>query len=223
MHKIRPPQRILMALVGTTLTTALLLSGCGAGADKNMTQGPPAGQTIPEKRPAQDNLKPGDNNGTGDVTGPEATPPNPADNEIGQPTAPNPTPNGPLTAEQFFQFVPDRSSLPEAIQTWYDNGRQQEGAFVVDATTQRYLLISAGTRPTGGYSLTVDKTVESKNGWRLEVVLDKPSPGAIVTQVVTYPSLLFELPAGADDIEVILHDGNQSRALPITSGPDETH
>jgi hypothetical protein len=59
----------------------------------------------------------------------------------------------------------------------------------IDWKKQMVIVISAGQKPTGGYSVEV-KSLEVKDGklvvnWKL----NSPAPGSIVAQVITHPGL----------------------------------
>lgn len=231
MRSAHSRRRRAWVIMTTIAAASVLLSGCGA------SKSPPPEQTT-VSRPASDppaaaapavadgrdpaaasapgeletaaagQAVAGGNGGSGNPAGAE---PPPAGSGVAD--------DVPLVAESEadeFLLVADFASLPEWVQRWHDANREFAGAFQVSADGQSYLLISAGAMPTGGYSLSVRSLTATESGWRLEVELHQPSPHAMVTQVVTYPSLFFTAPAG--DIEVILHDGFQSRVLPLNEG-----
>lgn len=57
------------------------------------------------------------------------------------------------------------------------------------------LLISMGTRPTGGYGITVPAQAPMEDGEvRLQVEFQVPAPDALVTQALTSPCVLVALP-----------------------------
>ena len=77
---------------------------------------------------------------------------------------------------------------------WYDANYKQEGVFTFDKDGKSYLLICAGEKTTGGY--TIDNVVLTGNENNIEVSADLhvPAEGALVTQAITYPNLLLRIP-----------------------------
>ncbi|GAA4710076.1 protease complex subunit PrcB family protein [Brevibacillus fulvus] len=73
--------------------------------------------------------------------------------------------------------------------------RPSGGDRLVRADGKFYLVISLGQRPTGGYSLQLQKMDQLANGeWQITVAEQKPQPGMMTTQVITYPTLVIALP-----------------------------
>lgn len=241
MMRTRRPTRKSVWLAVTAVTAAsLLLTACGASKspppDQIAAPGPEADSPVSEVAAAEAGTEiipsipatsllpaPADgSDGSGDMDdasdGRDGGSGNPARDDSGEAgrgaAAQAQAETEP--ADDEFLLVADFASLPVAVQRWHDAKREHEGAFQLNDGGQSYLLISAGAMPTGGYSLTLRSLTETSTGWRLEVELHKPSPNAMVTQVVTYPSLFFTAPPG--DVEVILYEGGQSRTLPLNAG-----
>lgn len=233
MHTKRPRRKSISLALTAVTTASLLLTGCGASKSPPPEQIAVTGhegdsttaeagadqierETIPSL-PAT-SLLPAPPEGSDDSSEGAGGSGNPAGADSGEPDRGTASvlPAEAEPAADEFLLIADFFSLPENVQRWHDRQREHEGAFQITADGQSYLLISAGAMPTGGYSLTLRSLTETQSGWRLEVELHKPSPNAMVTQVVTYPSLFFTAPPG--DVEVILFEGSQSRALPLNAG-----
>ncbi|OAA31534.1 hypothetical protein AT15_05525 [Kosmotoga arenicorallina S304] len=79
-----------------------------------------------------------------------------------------------------------------------------------------FLIVSAGEKPTGGYSLEVGKVNLYKHKITMEATLTYPPKGAFVTQVLTYPAVMLKLPElleGEYELELVLlseQDGMRS-------------
>ncbi|TYC03043.1 MAG: protease complex subunit PrcB family protein [Kosmotoga sp.] len=56
-----------------------------------------------------------------------------------------------------------------------------------------YLLISAGEKPTGGYSLEINEVYKKGREFIVEATLNSPSKSDFVTQAFTYPQKVIEL------------------------------
>ena len=87
------------------------------------------------------------------------------------------------------------SDLPDEVRRWIVAKQHQKGVSLLPAGKARYLLISWGNRPTGGYEMHVS-SVERLPDWGLRVTvrLTKPNANEFVTQVITNPHLVLELP-----------------------------
>lgn len=60
-----------------------------------------------------------------------------------------------------------------------------------------------GQKPTGGYGLRFVSANSSGGTWRVTVELLQPAPGAILTQALTSPYLVLELPGPASRVEFV--------------------
>ncbi|MFO7881522.1 MAG: protease complex subunit PrcB family protein [Kosmotogaceae bacterium] len=62
-----------------------------------------------------------------------------------------------------------------------------------DADNNLHLLISAGEKPTGGYSLKVNEVYKKGRKFTVKATLNSPSETDFVTQAFTYPQKVIEL------------------------------
>jgi hypothetical protein len=60
-----------------------------------------------------------------------------------------------------------------------------------------------GQKPTGGYGVRFVSANLSGGTWRVTVELLQPAPGAILTQALTSPYLVLELPGPASRVEFV--------------------
>lgn len=73
--------------------------------------------------------------------------------------------------------------------------REKGGQTVVQDGTNTYLVIGAGQRSTGGYSLILDKIEKTVDGTLLVKVHEqKPKAGTMTTQVISYPTMVIAFP-----------------------------
>ncbi len=78
----------------------------------------------------------------------------------------------------------------------------------IDFRRQMMIAISAGLKPTGGFSVRVTKVVEeSQQGRPSRIVVhwrvQPPPPGAMVTQALTYPSIVIRLDRRFDAVDFV--------------------
>ncbi|WP_217349688.1 protease complex subunit PrcB family protein, partial [Meiothermus sp. PNK-Is4] len=60
-----------------------------------------------------------------------------------------------------------------------------------------------GQKPTGGYGVRFVGATSSAGNWRITVELLQPAPGTILTQALTSPYLILELPGAASQVEFV--------------------
>ena len=75
---------------------------------------------------------------------------------------------------------------------------------VVDFDTEIVVLASMGTRPTGGYSIEVASAAETVSGVVVTIVERSPGPTCLVSQAITNPTTLVQVPAAGREVELIV-------------------
>jgi hypothetical protein len=85
----------------------------------------------------------------------------------------------------------------------------------VDWTKQMVVVVSGGTRPTGGYSVEVLGAAVKDNKLIITWKLNAPKPGAIVTQALTHPVQTVLLPQfdGAVEFDPPMATGQLKKGL----------
>lgn len=100
------------------------------------------------------------------------------------------------------------------------NGTQELPS--VDFDREGVLLVWMGEKPTGGYNLALDpaKSLIQNQTAFVAVNWVEPPPGAVVTQVVTYPFLMVRmLGSGFDQIVVMDQHGRTRMRLDLSTNP----
>lgn len=69
----------------------------------------------------------------------------------------------------------------------------------VDFATQRVVLVTTGTRSTGGHRLELVEAVSDGTAVAVEVRHVAPGPGCLTTQQITRPALAISVPRSAGD------------------------
>lgn len=64
---------------------------------------------------------------------------------------------------------------------------------IVDFSSRRVALLSLGGRPTGGYSISVEKIEDYGEFIKASIVIKKPGSNCIVTQALTSPYQFVEV------------------------------
>lgn len=93
-------------------------------------------------------------------------------------------------------------NLAPDLEAWVENLKSKEGVFIKEEAGQRVVLISMGAKPTGGYSIKVERVHQTAQAWIIETTTHSPGPDDIVTQAITYPYQLIRIPDDGLKIEV---------------------
>lgn len=92
---------------------------------------------------------------------------------------------GAVRKDNFVRISYDK--LPQEIKAWVDNSREiylaQEKVF----GSKRYILVTYGTKPTGGYAVEIASVETSAAKISVEVKFTQPSRDQYVSQALTQP------------------------------------
>lgn len=64
----------------------------------------------------------------------------------------------------------------------------------VDFNQAYVIAVFAGTRPTGGYAISVEKVTDTEGARSVSLLLEKPGVGCITTQAITSPYQIIRVP-----------------------------
>lgn len=97
------------------------------------------------------------------------------------------------------------AAYPPAVQDALKKVRKAGGHVIVHVGDKTYVVVGAGQRPTGGYRLTLDQVKQTAgNSYEVRVREHKPAPGAMKTQVISFPTLVVALPHSHANVQVKL-------------------
>ncbi len=100
----------------------------------------------------------------------------------------------------------------ELLLEFYNKNYMTRGIYYVTDKDYMYVLVSAGEKPTGGYSLDIESVTEVTPGTvYVHAVLHSPEEGSVVTQVLTYPNQMLKFKKeGIEDVQWDLSGDIQS-------------
>lgn len=99
---------------------------------------------------------------------------------------------GPQLGQISFEVIqPDK--LPAEAAKWYQNNFAVDGLHSFTAGKDRYLLLSAGEKPTGGYAIEGLTLTGTEKEIEVKAKLKSPRSGDLVTMALTYPHVLIKL------------------------------
>jgi hypothetical protein len=187
-------------IVSLILITVSLFTGCSIFNRSNSTK-PPEEQRQEEKV------------SEGEITEPEQ-----------QMSAEKSRGNTPEEVTPEYEVIEDLDTLPKKIAETLEHLKRQRGYFVFnpkDYVTGNYLyvLISAGEKPTGGYSINIDSLTLQNN--TLKVVIKEQEPDARdgVIQVITYPLVVVKMYDLIEGIYVIDEDNKEFKEITTENLP----
>lgn len=106
-------------------------------------------------------------------------------------------------AKKLSYDIIDKSGLSNSnLKDWYEKSYQEFGYhFTSDDKGNRYVLISAGEKPTGGYELILESVEEDEEKVTFVAKLESPNEDQMVTEALTYPHLLIKSYFGDKEID----------------------
>lgn len=88
----------------------------------------------------------------------------------------------------------DASELKDNdVQTWYEENYKKEGISSLDIDQYKYVLVSAGEKPTGGYSVEITSIEGKEEKIVVDAKLNVPSKGEMVTEALSYPNVIVKI------------------------------
>lgn len=101
-----------------------------------------------------------------------------------------------VNSEEFEQL-----NLEAEFAQWYSDSYQTEGVESFKTEEAMYILLSAGEKSTGGYSIENVAVSGSQDSIQVTADLHVPASGSPVTQAITYPNILLKLALDERDLE----------------------
>ena len=108
--------------------------------------------------------------------------------------------------------VLSENNLNEDIQASLDYIKELRGYGIIKEKDNNYIMyIGLGEKATGGYSIKIKSVEKIKKGLKITINEIKPKDNQMVTETLTYPNILIEIPKNIDinNINVITTDGEQ--------------
>jgi hypothetical protein len=94
-----------------------------------------------------------------------------------------------VPANRKLEVYTDQASFNSSLYLFL----QPVAEHTVDFSSRRVILLSLGGRPTGGYSIAVEKIVDYGEFIKASIVIKKPGSNCIVTQAQTSPYQFAEV------------------------------
>lgn len=116
----------------------------------------------------------------------------------------------PVEAPAEYKEV-NYENIPDDLADWVNTNRSSQGIRFKNLGDKTYIQISAGEKPTGGFSIELESVTKVAPGSiYLTAQVISPPPDMMVTQVLTYPYILIVI----EDEEISTVDGIISDGIP---------
>lgn len=98
---------------------------------------------------------------------------------------------------KYIKFeVLNEEQIPDKIKEILPRYQALERALACKVNDAVYVVVTRGEKPTGGYTVDIDKIEKIKEEDRFKLVVyakfTDPKPGDVVTQAVTYPYIVVK-------------------------------
>ncbi|HHU61770.1 MAG TPA: protease complex subunit PrcB family protein [Natronincola sp.] len=91
--------------------------------------------------------------------------------------------------------IVNRTELQQThnLHSWYDQNHKIRGIYSMELDLDTYVLICVGMKPTGGYSVQIDRAFLLEEDY-LYIIAEiiEPKPTDLVTMALTYPHVLLK-------------------------------
>ncbi len=95
---------------------------------------------------------------------------------------------------KYTEITKDNISKMRLVHSWYNKNYTKAGIHSMRYNGTMYVLVSAGKKPTGGYTVGINKiSYESATKAFVSAFVTAPTPDMMVTQVETYPHILLKI------------------------------
>ena len=94
-----------------------------------------------------------------------------------------------LPENRKLEIYTDQASFDSSLYLFI----QPIAEYIVDFSSRRVVLLSLGGRPTGGYSISVEKIEDYGDFIKAAIVIKKPGSNCVVTQALTSPYQFVEV------------------------------
>jgi hypothetical protein len=105
----------------------------------------------------------------------------------------------------YDEITFDYFKYNETLKNWYNENNQKQGISSIRVGKYMYVLIGAGQKPTGGYTISIDDvTLSSNDTVSINARVCPPGDNVRVIMMITYPSKLIRIES--DTIKNVIGD-----------------
>jgi len=110
--------------------------------------------------------------------------------------------NGQQAVEEVVNFeIVSSLEVPAELEAWYNNNYEVAGLHSYELNGEKYLILSVGEKPTGGYSIENIKLIGTKEEIAVNAKLKVPAKDEMVTEALTYPHALLKIVADGRELK----------------------
>ncbi|WHH57446.1 Gmad2 immunoglobulin-like domain-containing protein [Petroclostridium sp. X23] len=104
---------------------------------------------------------------------------------------------------------------PQEVMDWFDSFGTDRGAYVYQHPDNTYIKINAGEKPTGGYGIEIKDFIDNEYEKKIVAEVTEPQKGEMVTQAITYPSIILRFKD--DQIAQYVIEDKKGNTFPLES------
>lgn len=109
-----------------------------------------------------------------------------------------------------FSYEVLQGNFPKIVQDYIERGMYKEGQQALYDTDKTYIVLTMGTKRTGGYYISVENIALRNGKIIVFATYHNPAPNAIVTQAITHPVAVIALnKVYTEPIEYIIKGSNR--------------
>ena len=95
---------------------------------------------------------------------------------------------------RYTTVSPESLRRNQSLFRWYQRNYRRQGIHYRKSGRDLYVIVSAGERPTGGYTLVIRSVRRvQRNTAFIRARVIRPAPNMVVTQAITYPHLVIKI------------------------------
>ena len=109
----------------------------------------------------------------------------------------------------YEEITTDTINNSKKLMDWYNANNERQGISYIKDGKNIYVLIAAGEKSTGGYSISIDELIlSSKDTVSIKASVIAPDENAYVIMMISYPSKLIRIKS--DSIKKVIGEINDS-------------
>lgn len=99
-----------------------------------------------------------------------------------------------------FEMVGSDALTDSQLEEWFNENYKKEDLSSFNFKDYTYILVGAGEKPSGGYSVEISSVVGEEGSIIINGQVNAPKPDEMVTTALTYPNALIRIPKDSRSI-----------------------
>lgn len=99
-----------------------------------------------------------------------------------------------------FEVVGSDVLTDSKLEEWFNENYKNYNVSSFNFKEHTYILVGAGEKPTGGYSVEILSVIGEENSILINGQINAPKPDEMVTMALTYPNALIRIPKDSRNV-----------------------